>query len=137
MRGRDSAKDNRLSSQLAPACLHPCFTAAVAHLRRSGPTGPGKCRRPAAHGIDVHFNPMADPSLVADLAAADLSQWETILQRSKPTAFSSYGQDTNWWLLQSALDAMVPAEPQRKGPAILRWKASHSPQPGSRWEATA
>src|SRR5450759_3365876 len=49
---------------------------------------------------DIHFNPMADPSLVADLAAADPSQWETILRRSKPTAFSSYGQDTNWRLLR-------------------------------------
>ena len=65
---------------------------------------------------DVHFNPMADPSLVADLAAADLSQWETILQRSKVMAFSSYGQDTNWWLLRSALDAMVRAEPH---PALV------------------
>jgi hypothetical protein len=65
---------------------------------------------------DVHFNPMADPSLVADLAAADSSQWETILQRSKLAAFSSYGQDTNWWLLRSALEAMVRAEPH---PALV------------------
>ncbi|MFZ0911932.1 MAG: metallophosphoesterase [Candidatus Korobacteraceae bacterium] len=65
---------------------------------------------------DVHFNPMADPSLVADLAAADPSQWETILQRSKVMGFSSYGQDTNWWLLRSALDAMVRAEPH---PALV------------------
>ena len=65
---------------------------------------------------DVHFNPMADPSLVADLAAADPSQWEPILQRSKVTAFSPYGQDTNWWLLRSALEAMVRAEPH---PALV------------------
>ena len=65
---------------------------------------------------DIHFNPMADPSLVADLAAADPSQWEAILQRSKPTAFSPYGQDTNWWLLRSALQAMVRAEPH---PALM------------------
>src|SRR5208337_251876 len=55
---------------------------------------------------DIHFNPMADPALVAELAAADLSRWETILQRTEPDAFSPYGQDTNWWLLQSALDQM-------------------------------
>ena len=65
---------------------------------------------------DVHFNPMADPALVVDLAAADPSQWETILQRSKVTAFSSYGQDTNWSLLRSALDAMVRAGPH---PALV------------------
>jgi sphingomyelin phosphodiesterase acid-like 3 len=53
---------------------------------------------------DLHFNPMADAGLVADLDAADPAQWTGILGRSKPTAFSQYGQDTNWWLLQSALD---------------------------------
>jgi len=65
---------------------------------------------------DVHFNPMADSALVADLVAAEPSQWETVLQRSKVAAFSAYGQDTNWWLLRSALDAMVRAEPH---PALL------------------
>lgn len=55
---------------------------------------------------DIHFNPMADRSLVADLNAADPTQWEAILERSKLTRFSQYGQDTNWWLLRSALDQM-------------------------------
>ena len=55
---------------------------------------------------DLHFNPFADPALVAALAAAPASRWEAILNRSKPAAYSPYGQDTNWWLLQSALDAM-------------------------------
>ena len=55
---------------------------------------------------DIHFNPMADPSLVGDLVAADPTQWENILERSKLTRFSQYGQDTNWWLLRSALDQM-------------------------------
>jgi len=55
---------------------------------------------------DLHFNPMSDGSLVADLAASDPAQWETILARSKSTSFSQYGEDTNWWLLQSSLDQM-------------------------------
>ncbi len=55
---------------------------------------------------DIHFNPMADPSLVGDLAAADPAQWETILEQSKLTRFSQYGEDTNWWLLRSALNQM-------------------------------
>ncbi len=55
---------------------------------------------------DIHFNPMSDASLVADLSAADPTQWETILARSKSTSFSQYGEDTNWWLLQSSLDQM-------------------------------
>ena len=55
---------------------------------------------------DIHFNPMADGTLVADLVTADPTQWEAILERSKLTRFSQYGEDTNWWLLRSALDQM-------------------------------
>ncbi len=60
---------------------------------------------------DIHFNPMADASLVAKLAASQPAQWETILEQSKRTAFSQYGEDTNWWLLQSSLDAMRATMP--------------------------
>ena len=55
---------------------------------------------------DLHFNPMFDPKLVDELNTAPATTWETILERSTSTAFSQYGQDTNWWLLRSALDAM-------------------------------
>ncbi len=65
---------------------------------------------------DIHFNPMADPTLVADLAAAEPAQWESILQRSKLTAFSPYGQDSNWWLMRSAFDAIARTEPH---PALV------------------
>ena len=65
---------------------------------------------------DIHFNAMADPSLVADLVAAEPAQWETILQESKLTKFSPYGQDSNWWLLRSALDTMARTEHH---PALL------------------
>lgn len=60
---------------------------------------------------DIHFNPMADPSLVASLSSADPTKWESILKRSKVTAFSPYGQDTNWWLLQSTLNQMQKTLP--------------------------
>ncbi len=68
-------------------------------------------RQPAAKNTfllasDFHFNPMADISLVHQLETADPTQWEAILNRSKSTAFSQYGQDTNWWLLRSSLDQM-------------------------------
>ena len=52
---------------------------------------------------DIHFNPMADPVLVSQLAAAEPSQWEAILDHTTPTTFSQYGSDTNWWLLKSAM----------------------------------
>lgn len=55
---------------------------------------------------DLHFNPMADARLVTELAAADPRNWEAILDRSQPAAFSQYGEDTNWWLLRSAYNAM-------------------------------
>ncbi|MGB8885691.1 MAG: hypothetical protein WCC87_03160 [Candidatus Korobacteraceae bacterium] len=60
---------------------------------------------------DIHFNPMADPALVSALSAANPTLWESILNQSKLTAFSPYGQDTNWWLLQSALDQMQKTLP--------------------------
>jgi hypothetical protein len=53
---------------------------------------------------DLHFNPMADPSLVSDLAGAEPDKWESILQRTSPGSYSQYGSDTNWWLLKSALN---------------------------------
>ena len=65
---------------------------------------------------DLHFNPFADPTLVAHLAAAPAAQWESILNRSKLTDYSRYGEDTNWWLLQSALDAMRATLPH---PALI------------------
>src|SRR5262252_5620314 len=52
---------------------------------------------------DLHFNPMADPMLVKELQAAEPAQWESILERTQPNAFSLYGSDTNWWLLKSAM----------------------------------
>ena len=65
---------------------------------------------------DIHFNPMADAALVTDLRAADPSQWESILLRTNPESFSPYGQDTNWWLLQSALNQMRKTLPH---PALV------------------
>jgi sphingomyelin phosphodiesterase acid-like 3 len=61
---------------------------------------------------DIHFNPMADAGLVDELMKADPPQWESILDQTKPAAFSQYGEDTNWWLLRSALEAMRSTLPQ-------------------------
>ena len=55
---------------------------------------------------DIHFDPFADPALVAKLEAADVSQWDAILATSTITAFSSYGSDVNDPLLRSALAEM-------------------------------
>jgi len=55
---------------------------------------------------DIHFNPFADPALVAKLEAADVSQWDAIFASSTLTAFSTYGSDVNDPLLRSALAEM-------------------------------
>lgn len=65
---------------------------------------------------DLHFNPMADPKLVDELNIAPPTAWEAILNRSNSTAFSQYGEETNWWLLRSSLDAMRTTLPH---PAVI------------------
>ncbi len=96
------------SSLLAVLCCLLCTGSAVS------------AANPARHKVlvasDIHFNPMADPSLVAQLIAAEPAQWEAILNQTSPHSFSPYGQDTNWWLLQSSLDQMRKTMPQ---PAIF------------------
>jgi sphingomyelin phosphodiesterase acid-like 3 len=55
---------------------------------------------------DIHFDPFADPALIAKLEAADVSQWEAILASSTVTTFSTYGNDVNDPLLRSAIGEM-------------------------------
>jgi len=55
---------------------------------------------------DIHFNPFADPAIVAKLEAAGVSQWDAILASSTVTAFSTYGSDVNDPLLRSAIGEM-------------------------------
>lgn len=101
-------------SQLSVACrVHRvaaiCFllVCATGSLGAKSPSG-GK----VLIGSDIHFNPMADASLVPELVRADPTKWESILQRSQPRQFSQYGQDTNWWLLRSSLDQMRKTMPR-------------------------
>jgi len=61
---------------------------------------------------DVHFNPFADPSLVTKLEAADVSEWEAILDTSADKAFSTYGSDINEPLFRSALGEMQKQIPK-------------------------
>ncbi len=55
---------------------------------------------------DIHFNPFADPRLVARLVAEPASRWRDTFEASADRAFSGYGADTNDALLESALEAM-------------------------------
>jgi sphingomyelin phosphodiesterase acid-like 3 len=64
---------------------------------------------------DIHFDALADPALVDQLAAAPARNWPALLARSASPP-SRFGQDTNWPLLRSALQAMRAAQPH---PAFL------------------
>jgi hypothetical protein len=65
---------------------------------------------------DIHFNPFADPAIVAKLEAADVSEWDAIFASSTVTAFSPDGSDTNDPLLRSALGEM---QKQLPSPAFV------------------
>lgn len=65
---------------------------------------------------DIHFNPFADPTIVAKLEAADVSQWDAILASSTVTAFSTYGSDLNDPLFRSAIGEM---QKQLPSPAFV------------------
>jgi hypothetical protein len=70
---------------------------------------------PAAEFIwlsDVHFDPTANPSIVDALAKASVNDWPHILASSPPAQFSRFGEDTNWLLFTSALDAIRKTAPQ-------------------------
>jgi sphingomyelin phosphodiesterase acid-like 3 len=60
---------------------------------------------------DFHFDPLADPTLAARLAAAPPAQWDAIFSSSTNTAYTRYNDDTNFPLLQSALAAMRQRAP--------------------------
>lgn len=64
------------------------------------------------HLSDIHFNPLADPSLFAQLNAAPVDQWEAILQTSSMTAIPTGSwEDSNYPLLKSMLAATQQSGP--------------------------
>jgi sphingomyelin phosphodiesterase acid-like 3 len=88
----------------------------VVLLAGTAHSAPNRLSQQLLIASDLHFNPFADPTLVAELASAPARKWEAILNRSSSTTYSSYGQDTNWWLLRSALEAMRKTDPD---PALI------------------
>jgi sphingomyelin phosphodiesterase acid-like 3 len=61
---------------------------------------------------DLHFDPMADPTLVDKLAAAEPEQWSAVLDSSGDRSLGRYGRDSNWPLLRSALRHMAETLPR-------------------------
>src|ERR1700758_3885503 len=54
---------------------------------------------------DLHFDPLADPSLVKQLIGAPVCDWETIFSSSKQTHYAHAPQDANYPLIKSTLSA--------------------------------
>jgi len=65
---------------------------------------------------DVHFNPFYDPSLLASLQAAPVTEWAGLFAGSGVTSPGTWGDPTNYPLLQRLTDALRTQEPR---PAIV------------------
>jgi sphingomyelin phosphodiesterase acid-like 3 len=111
-----SSRKRDLSALLAVLVLLAGTARSLPHLPKPRTSKPRPTSQQVLIASDIHFNPFADPTLATDLAKAPVHKWEAILSRSSSTAYSPYGQDPNWALLQSALDAMRKAEPN---PALV------------------
>ncbi|HET9029660.1 MAG TPA: hypothetical protein VFN49_05740 [Candidatus Aquilonibacter sp.] len=55
---------------------------------------------------DVHFDPFAYPHIVQRLAETPPNRWRAVFLSQGQQPFSNYGSDSNFALLESALDAM-------------------------------
>ncbi len=55
---------------------------------------------------DVHFDPFADPRIIERLASAPAARWRAIFSSQGPQPYANYGSDTNFSLLESALQGM-------------------------------
>jgi hypothetical protein len=69
---------------------------------------------PTGHALllsDIHFDPLADPSIVKQLIAAPASQWEAIFATSAQGGYAHSPNDANYALLKSALAAAAAQNP--------------------------
>jgi sphingomyelin phosphodiesterase acid-like 3 len=60
---------------------------------------------------DLHFNPFYDPTLVNALMQADYTKWQAIFARSSVLGYGTHKADTNYVLLNSALDNIYAQSP--------------------------
>lgn len=78
---------------------------AVAHAQNS-PWKPQKGEGNFLILADIHFNPYADKSLIAQLAKAKSEDWNGIFQTSTQTSPAPYGEDTNYPLWASCVETL-------------------------------
>ena len=65
---------------------------------------------------DIHFNPFYDTTLVYSLNKYNVEKWDSIFSSTQTQNISQYDQETNYYLLETALDAM---QKQLKKPDFL------------------
>ncbi len=89
------------------ALLAAVVFAATAPARAAGvPFKPGPQQGLFLHVTDIHFDPFADPSLVAKLLAAPVAQWQAIFESSPNPRFPRRNHaDTTYPLFASMLSA--------------------------------
>ncbi len=71
--------------------------------------GRAEAAAPQQHWLvvsDVHFDPFSDSRIVGRLVAAPAERWRSVFASAGPMPFSNYGSDTNYPLLESALEGM-------------------------------
>ena len=71
--------------------------------------------RPARQFVvisDIHFNPLADPSLTPKLLAAEPGEWEAIFAGEQHSPAQKYGDDTTWPLLNALVSRLRKVEPK-------------------------
>ena len=83
-----------------------CLLACLLLVFSSGPARADDAQQQWLVVSDIHFNPLANPHLGDRLNESGADRWRAILASDQPAPFSGYGSDTNFALLESALEAM-------------------------------
>lgn len=78
-------------------------------------TGSGNDQtQPSHRGLlisDIHFNPLSAPAIADEIALAPATQWDALFAGSGQKTCATYMNDTNFVLLDSAIDAMKAEVP--------------------------
>ena len=82
-----------------PGCSQSPISTSVDHANSGTPTKFGSF----ASISDIHFDPFYDPTLVDTLIQTTYTEWKTVFSSSNIQSYSPYGKDTNYPLLNSAL----------------------------------
>lgn len=63
---------------------------------------------------DIHFNPLADPSLAPKLLTAEPRDWENLFLNDPSSPQQAYNEDATWQLLHSLIAEIAGLQPKPK-----------------------